>query len=293
MSLGSYLLDYENLSLVKKNSWKFGRPKILDLGMRYYDKHLDDVEQIVSNLEFMGLPASGVAIDRVLRQTVAHYYEKLFGLVKTFEAYWIAKNRIEFDSLEPFVEARETGKAVFIGQSHFGATYLMGIALMAQGYDLNVVGNFPEPAGSMLVQMGEAVTNRYGAGKANFVNLAEPGVDVPMEMMQLLGQRKIVSNVFDENNQFCKKVKLLGRTIMGGTGMDMILRSFLPDKAIVVTPFLVRTSDDTFHYQLDRHEPDPATIIDSMYRSLEKRISEHFEQWYFISELHESFVDAG
>jgi lauroyl/myristoyl acyltransferase len=292
MSIGSYLLTKERLELVKKKSWKFGRVEIIEQGMRYYDEHPEDVSRIQKNLEYMGLANQGAALDDVLREIAVHYFEKLFVMVKTYEAFWIAKNRIEMgESLNPFVEARETGKAVFVGQSHFGATYLMGIALTARGIDLNVVGNFPEPAGGMIKQTNDAIVEKYGAGSATLINLAQGDVDVPMEMMRLIMTGKVVSNVYDENNKFCKPVELLGRKIMGGTGMDLILRNFNDEKVVVVTPFLVRTSDETFRYELDRHELKSADIIKSFYRSLEKRIKAHCEQWYFIHELHHSFSE--
>ncbi|MCP4197003.1 MAG: hypothetical protein GY762_07610, partial [Proteobacteria bacterium] len=177
MSIGSFLLTKDNLELVGKNSWKFGRPKIIELGMRYYDDHPADVAQIVDNLAHLGLPSSGRDLDSVLEEIVVHYYEKLFVLVKTYEGYWIAKNRVDVgNSLEPFIEARETGKAVFVGQSHFGATYLMYLILMVHGFDINVVGNFPDPVGSLLVETNGAISEKYGTGKTNLLNMAEPGV---------------------------------------------------------------------------------------------------------------------
>lgn len=289
MSIGKYLLTKERLSLVGKKSWKFGRAEILNQGMAYYDNHPQDVQVIVDNLNFMELPSSGTALDTVLQQMVIHYYEKLFVLTKTYEAYWIAKNRIEMgDSLDVFEEAKETGKAVFIGQSHFGATYFMGLALMIHGLDINVVGKFPEPAGSMMRDHTKIIVDRWNVGNANIINLAEEGVDVPMEMMRLLLTKKIISNVYDENNQFSKPVTLLGKKLMGGTGMDLILRNFNDEKVIAITPFLIRTSDETFKYELDRHELRGDDIIASFYKSLEERVRNHFDQWYFIHELHHS-----
>jgi lauroyl/myristoyl acyltransferase len=292
MSIGSYLLTNERLEFVRKKSWKFGRIEIIEQGMRYYDSHPDDVDRIRKNLEYMGLPSQGAAMDSVLRGIVAHYFEKLFVMVKTYEIYWIAKNRVEMgNSLDPFLEAKETGKAVFVGQSHFGATYLMGIALTTRGIDLNVVGNFPDPVGGMMREINDLMVRKYGTGSAEFINLAKGDVDVPMEMMRLLMTGKVVSNVYDENNRFCRPVELLGKKVMGGTGMDLILRNFNEDKVIAVTPFLVRTSDETFRYELDKHELGRGDLIKSFYRSLEKRIERHCEQWYFIHELHHSFVN--
>jgi len=290
MSISKCLIAEEYRELVRRSSWKFGRPQVMEIGLRYFEEHPEEVSQIASNLRYMGLSDSGSDLNAVLEGIVAHYYEKLFVLVKTYETYWIAKNRIDIgDSLEPFREARETGKAVFIGQAHFGATYLMAGALAVHGLDQHVVGYFPEPVGGMLQESGRVLSERYQAGHTRVLNLAHAEVDVPLEMMQLLSRKKILSNVYDENNKFCKRVTLLGKPLMGGTGMDLILRNFSDEKVIVVTPFLVRTSDETFRYELDRHRLADGDIIASAFRSLERRVREHPEQWYFIRELHESF----
>jgi lauroyl/myristoyl acyltransferase len=294
MSVGSYLLTEQNMALVRSKSWKFGRPLIVESGLRYYDNHPADVQRIVDNLSYMGLPASGQALDDVLRETIAHYYEKLFVLVKGYEAFWIARNRIDFGaSLEVFSEAKSTSKGVFIGQAHFGATYLMASALMVNGISLSAVGLFPEPVGSLLKQGIRTLTERYGAAPAKILNLADPSQDVPVEMITRMVKGEVVSNVYDENNRFSKPVELLGRRIMGGTGMDLILRRFTDDRLIVVTPFLVRTSDETFRYELDRHYLSDGDIITGFYASLERRVRADPAQWYFIHELHESFATAG
>ncbi len=294
MSVGSSLLNKENLELVATHSWKFGRPKIIDLGMRYYEHHPKDVQRIADNLAYMGQPNSGDALDEVLRQIVIHYYEKLFVLVKKHEAYWMATQRVEMgDSLDVFAEAKATHKAVFIGQCHFGGTYLQSTVLAARGLDLNLVGNFPEPVGSMLRANIDSMSERYeGVGKTRLINLAEKDSDPSVHMIRCLATKKIISNVFDENNQFCKPVSVLGKTIMGGTGMDKFLARYNDDNLIVVTPFMIRTGDDSFRYEVDRHTLDSGDIVDSFYRSLEKRLMNHLPQWYFIHELHDSFPPA-
>ncbi len=293
MSIGSHLLNKDNLALVKKSSWQKGRPKIIEEGLRYYEAHPGDVELIASNLARMGLASSGAPLDEVLEHMAAHYYEKLFVLVKTYEAYWIALNRVEMppEALELFRRAKAEGKAVFVAQSHFGASYLLHFALMARGFDVTVVGNFPDPVRPMILTNAEAISAKWPAGGLTMLHVYDEGVDVPMEMMRGLMTRKIISNVFDENNALCRPQKLLGATVMGGTGMDLILRRFDDADVIAVTPFLIRTSEETFRYELDSHRLSGGDVIASFYRSLENRVERHPEQWYFIHEVHESFVD--
>jgi lauroyl/myristoyl acyltransferase len=291
MSLGSFLLTEDNLALVSKSSWRAGRREILEQGRRYYGENQSEAEQVASNLEHLGLPADGAALDATLDGVIAHYYEKLFVITKTYEAYRLAVERVEVGlSLAPLFEARRQGKGVFVGQTHFGATYLLGLTLMVHDLDLFMVARFPEPVGGMMMRVGETIARRFGTARARLINMAEADVDVPGEMMRLLIKRQIVSNVFDEHNSLCKRVELLGRPLMGGTGMDLILRNFDDERIAVVTPFIVRTSDETFRLEVDQHHLSRGDIIDSFFRSLEKRVSTHPDQWYFVHEVHENFV---
>jgi lauroyl/myristoyl acyltransferase len=294
MSLSSALLTPRNLELVRKDSWKFGRPKIIEAGLRYYEQHPEEVERIAANLAYVGLPNGPSQLERVVREILAHYYEKLFVLVKGYEAWWIASHRVETgESLAPFTHARETGRAVFVAQSHYGATYLLASVFMVHGIHLHMVGNFPEPVGTMLARNVDALREKFKTAKVSLLNLADPSVDVPMEMFRLLLSGEVVSNVFDENNAFSKPVTLLGRTVMGGSGMELFLRRFDDRKVMVVAPFLVRTSEDSFRLEADWHTLSGGEIVPRLFGSLEQRIRQDFAQWYFIHELHHSIPAEG
>ncbi|MBW2276369.1 MAG: hypothetical protein JRF63_02690 [Deltaproteobacteria bacterium] len=291
MSLGAFLQTEDNLALVGQSSWRSGRRSILEQGRRYYGEHEDEARRIAENLAHLGLPADGAALDATLDGVVVHYYEKLFVITKTFDAYRLARERVDVGlSLAPLFEARRQSKGVFVGQTHFGATYLLGLTLMVHDLDLFMVARFPEPVGEMMRRGGEAIVRRYGTARARLINMAEAGVDVPGEMLRLLIKRQIVSNVFDEHNSLCKQVELLGRPLLGGTGMDLILRNFDDERIAVFTPFIVRTSDETFRLEVDQHFLSKGDIIESFFRSLEKRVSAHPDQWYFIHEVHENFI---
>ncbi|MFO7736725.1 MAG: hypothetical protein R6W70_11005 [bacterium] len=293
MGIGEALLKKENLELVTKKAWKKSRPLIIDKGMEYYDKHPKDVERIVANLEYMDMPSSGTFLDNVLKEISAHYFEKLFVLTAAYEAYWVAEKKVEMDpDFKAVQDAVKRNEPVFIGQSHFGASYLIAISLMVRDIDFSFVGRFPEPVGSMLKKNADFLTERYKTASTRIINIADKNIDVPYEMFSALIRKEVISNVFDENNEFCKKVELLGKPLMGGSGMDEILKRFSNKPITVVTPFVVRTSGDSFRFELDLHSPDPENIIDSFYRSLEKRVEKYPEQWYFIHELHNSFPSS-
>jgi lauroyl/myristoyl acyltransferase len=289
LSIGKFLLNKENLNFVAKNSFKFGKPYIVDEGMKYFEKNSAEVERIGKNLQYMGLPSSGKNLDDTLRGIAVHYFEKLFVLTKNYEMFWIAKNKIETGcSLEIIKEAQDSKKAVFAAQSHFGASYFMSITFMVNGFNIASVGKFPEPVGSMIKNGSEIIAQKYGTGKTKLINIADPQCDVAYEMFSTLLRGGILSNVFDENNQFSNKADLLGKKVMGGSGMDIILQKWNDEKLVVVTPFLVRTGEDSYRFELDRHYLNKGNIIQSFYDSLGKRISSHPDQWYFIHELHEA-----
>jgi len=292
MSIGSHLLNPPNLDLVKRLSWKFGRPKILEQGLAYYASHPDEVDRVARNLEHMGLASSGAALDAALEGIVAHYYEKLFILVKGYEAVWIARERVEIapGALEPLEEAKATGKAVFLAGCHFGATYLQTLVLAARGYCVSAVGKFPGRVGETLRANDARFAERYGTGRTTFLDVSDPREDVPGAMLQQLMTGGVLSNVFDENNAFSMPRHLLGRTVHGGSGMDLILRRFTDQRVVVLTPFLVRTGPETFRFETDHHSLSSVDIVGDFYRSLGQRIQRHPEQWYFIHELHEALT---
>lgn len=290
MSLKEHLQTRENIERVTHESWKFSRRAILEQGLGYYESHPQDVDRVRSNLEHMGLDASPRAVSAALEGIVIHYFEKFFVMVKDFEAHWIVDNRVQMgEEIEWLREARDAGRGVFVGQSHFGGTYLLVPTLMTCGLDVTFVGLFPGPVFQMLGTNIDRYAARWQTGRATLVNVADEGALVPEIMIGALGSGDIVMNVFDENNAFSREVELLGRRIWGGSGMDRILSSFDAARVDVVTPFLVRTGEDSFRLEIDRHSLDSDDVVQDMYASLGKRIAEHPDQWYFLQELHHSF----
>jgi acyl transferase domain-containing protein/lauroyl/myristoyl acyltransferase len=290
--LGAYLLTAENLAFVKRVAWGPGRRHILEISREYFEGRPEEVATIAANLARVGLPCEGAALDAVLDGLAAHYYEKLFSLVKRYEAYWIARNRVDAgDALAVLSEARSSGRGVFLAQSHFGATYLMSSVLMSNGVEAGMVGLFPNPVGGQLQANIREFAARYGTARAHLINLSDPEVDAPAEMLVRLRRGEVVANVFDENNALSRPVRLLGHELYGGSGMDALLGRFTDNEIVVVTSFLVRISDETFRLEIDRHRLDAGDIVQSFYESLERRVRRHPEQWHFAHELHESFVD--
>lgn len=289
MSIGKFLLNKENLDYVGKNSFIFGKKFIIEKSLGYYDDNPAEVEQIVKNLEYMNLASSGGALDDVLKGLGTHYFDKLFILTKVFEMHWLAKNRIDYgNTMEVFEEAKERKVPVFVGHNHFGASYFMGISLMIHGLNVSSVGKFPEPVGSIIKGNSEKISEKFGIGKTNVINLADPDVDVAWEMFNTLLRGGILSNVFDESNEFSGEITMLGKKLIGGSGMDLILKKYNDEKIILVTPFIIRTGEDTFRFELDRHYMKDGNIIQSFYNSLGKRVEKYPDQWYFIHELHEA-----
>lgn len=291
--LGAHIQTKENMEMVAKESWKFGREKFIPIGMQFFKEHPEEVEQVVQNMKAFNLNTSEDSVQRVLKETVVHYYEKLFVLTKQYEAYWIVKNRVEVgDSLNPVKEALQSGKGVFIGQSHFGVTYFLPTVFMVHDISLFSVGYFPPPVGDILRNNTSRFAKKYDTGTFTIVNLAEEKVSPPLVMLQNLNQSKAVMNVFDEYNSLCKTVEIFGVKLKGGTGMDQILNSFSNDQLMVITPFLMRTSNETFKLEVDYHDLSSSNIIQDFFTSLQKRVAQYPEQWYFLQEVSENLEAA-
>jgi lauroyl/myristoyl acyltransferase len=290
MSLKEHLQTRENIERVARESWKFSRSAILEQGLSYYESHPQDVDRVRSNLEHMGLDASPESVRSALEGIVVHYFEKFFVMVKDFEAHWLVENRVQMgEEIEWLREARDAGRGVFVGQSHFGGTYLLVPCLMTSGLDVTFVGLFPGPVFQMLKSNIDRFAARWNTGRATLVNVADEGALVPEIMIGALGSGDVVMNVYDENNAFSREVELLGRRIWGGSGMDRILSSFDASRVEVVTPFLVRTGADSFRLEIDRHSLDSDDVVQDMYVSLGRRVAAHPDQWYFLQELHHAF----
>jgi lauroyl/myristoyl acyltransferase len=289
MSLKDHLQTREILEAVARQSWKHGRTTVLEQGMAYYDGHAEDVAQVRSNIGAMGLDDSDAAVSRALAGIVAHYFEKFFVMTKNFEAHWMVENRIDAgNALEPLHQARAEGKGVFIGQSHFGGTYLLVPTLITHGFDMSFVGLFPGPVFHMLEANVNSYTERWKTGRATIVNVADEGALVPEIMMGSLSTGELVMNVFDENNAFSREVDLLGTRIWGGSGMDRILSRMDPDKVVAATPFAIRTGDESYRIEIDMHDLRSVDIIQDMFDSLGRRVSANPDQWYFLQELQHS-----
>jgi lauroyl/myristoyl acyltransferase len=145
--------------------------------------------------------------------------------------------------------------------------------------------------------MLKANIDRYAAhwntGRATLVNVADEAALVPEIMIGALGSGECVMNVFDENNAFSRQVSLLGRQIFGGSGMDRILSAFDAQRVDVVTPFAVRTGDESFRLEAERHSLDSEDVVQDMFDALGHRVEANPDQWYFLQELHHSFGPAG
>jgi lauroyl/myristoyl acyltransferase len=294
MSLRDQLQTRESIETVSKQSWRHGREDILHKGLAYYDAHPGDVERVRENLALMGLDASPEAVRRACEGIVVHYFEKIFVMVKDFEAHWVIENRVDVtDALEPLARAREARRAVFLAQSHFGGTYLLVPTLMTHGFDVTFVALFPPPVFELLRANIERYASRWSTGRVTLVNLADADATAPEIMMAALGAGEIVMNVFDENNALSRDVTMLGRRIRGGSGMDRILARFPPERVDVLAPFMVRTSDEAFRLEVDRHSLASGDVIQDLYGSLERRVAAHPEQWYFVQELHHSLGQPG
>ena len=294
MSLKSHLETRETLELVARSSWQFGRRDVIASGMAWYDAHPEEAAIVGRNLEHMGLDSSPAALRRSLEGIVTHYFEKFFVMTKGFEAHWIVEKRVEVGgALAPLERARREGRAVFLGQSHFGGTYLLVPILITHGFDVTFIGLFPGRVFEMLKANIDAYSSRWKTGRATLVNIADADAPVPEIMMGAFASGEIVMNVFDENNALSRPVRLLGRTLHGGSGMDRILSRYSEDRVSVLAPFAVRTSTDSFRLEMDRLSLSSKDIVQDLFDSLGRRIAAASDQWYFIQELHHSLGPAG
>ncbi|MGM0462633.1 MAG: hypothetical protein ACQEQ4_09490, partial [Fibrobacterota bacterium] len=104
-----------------------------------------------------------------------------------------------------------------------------------------------------------------------------------LDMYAALRRKELLFTVFDEETEYSTEVELFGKRILGGAGIDKIIK---PARAFikVFTLFMVRTGDTTYRLEIHPVDENSKTPAQDMYRNLENVLSTHLEQWYFLHE---------
>ena len=131
------------------------------------------------------------------------------------------------------------------------------------------------------------VIETLGYGRTKFFEVDKQPI---MELAFGLKEGETFFSVLDEHTPFSVDVNFLGKTITGGAGIDKIIDFIGKDEIKVYFTIMVRVENN---YKLDLHRIDlnSDNYIQEMFNIYEKYVLEHYEQWFFLQEVHENIPE--
>ena len=265
---------------------------VLEAGEQWYCEHPGESDQIRNNLHAFGFEANSDLVASVQHHVLLHYYEKMLPLFCPADVYadYLAQRVDDTEAMVRVQRAREAGRACLIAISHFGAVELIAPTLARQSMPVATVLRFTTPELSQAAHERSLEFERSGRfGPVRFIEVGKPGVAAALEMAAVVRRRDILVSVFDERTEYSVPVKLRGRTIWGGAGLDRLLR-FSGGPASLLAAFMVRTGEECYRLEMREVDTSAPSPVQPLCDHLDSLLREHVVQWYF---LHENipFVD--
>jgi lauroyl/myristoyl acyltransferase len=256
------------------------------LGAEWFRDRPEESELIARNLRDLGLADDEGVVARIREHIVLHYYEKLLPLCGDPAYYhrFLADTAEVDGAVGRLTEAAGAGRGVLLAVPHFGAVELIAPALAARSLPVTAVLRFKTPE---LSAMANAHVRRMAESglfrEITFIEIGKPGTNAALDMAAVLRRGEILLSVFDERTEYSVPVKLMGRTVWGGAGLDKLI-SFAGASIDIHAAFMLRESLDRCSLHLRGIDPQGGNPIQQLYDELESMLAGHLEQWYFLHE---------
>jgi lauroyl/myristoyl acyltransferase len=285
MSLSKYIQSPEILNNIFGKKPEALQEAILKKGWEWYADHPGETALIQKNLLSLGFPVSDDLVFNIQMHVIFHYYEKLLPLCGTPQWYHsFIKERVDSrEAVNTLSDARKN-QGILIAVAHFGAVEFLAPALALHMLPIHSVLRFSterfSESAKKYVQSMEA-TGLFGP--IRFIEIGKLGTMVALEMAAVLRNREILISVFDEETEYSIPVELFGKQVLGGAGLDRLLR-FTNAPVSAFNAFVTRTGNGRYALTLlpiDLSLPDP---VQSMFKNLERMVKQNPEQWYFLHE---------
>lgn len=286
MSLSKYLQSQEILQYVPGKKPDELRSFILDKGLDWYIQHPEESERIKNNLCCLDISASDDLIMDIQKHVILHYYEKILPLCGSPEFYYnFLNDNVDLkDAINTLKKAINEGNGILIAAAHFGGVELIVPCLSMHKLPLHIALRFTtEQFSSIAHKVAEKMAASGFFDQIIFIEVGKPGTMAALDMAGVLRKKEVLISVFDEKTDYSIPVKLFGKEVWGGAGLDRLLR-FTKTEVSVFNAFMIRT--DTGTYQLKVIEINIVTEnpVQSMFANLEKIVEDNLEQWYFLHE---------
>ena len=284
MSLSKTLQSPEILSRIVGKNFDELKEILISAGNAYYEKNTEESETIRQNLAEFGLPNDCETVKDVQKHIIYHYAEKIFPLTGTpAQLAEFIETRIDFSEAKKLLEtALENGSAL-VATPHFGGVEFITPTMSFMKMPVNPVLKFTtQNLSDKIRAFAEAMEKSGKFAKINFIELGKPNSQGALAMAGVLNKKEILFSVFDEETPYSKPAKLLSKKVLGGAGLDKLLK-FANENVSVFTVFMLRKGDN-YEMKLLPINLKEENPIQQMYSNLESILRENFVQWYFLHE---------
>ncbi|MDR0304056.1 MAG: hypothetical protein LBH98_04705 [Chitinispirillales bacterium] len=259
--------------------------KILTVkGGEYYTQNPQESELIKNNLLSFGLPCDAKTVKKVQENIIYHYVEKIFPFTGTpAQLAEFIEKRIDFFDARNLISAALKNGSVLIATPHFAGVECITPTIAYMKFLVNAVLKFKtQNLSDKSHNFAKSMEESGLFAPINFIELGKPGSQGALLMANALKKKEVLFSVFDEETPYSKPVKLFGKNVLGGAGLDKILK-FVDDNFSVFTVFMIRNGEN-YEMKLLPIDVKSENPIQKMYENLEKVLEKNFVQWYFLHE---------
>ncbi|MCL1947198.1 MAG: hypothetical protein FWF51_08650 [Chitinivibrionia bacterium] len=284
MGLSKTLQSAEILQKISGKSFDETKEILLLKGNEYYAQNGEESEVIRKNLANFNLPNDEKTIKEVQLNIIYHYAEKVFPLTGTpAQLAEFIKERVDFSTAKTQIDAAIKNGSILIATPHFGGVECVTPTISYMKFPINPVLKFTTQNLSVQIRdFAEAMEKSGFFAKINFIELGKPNSQGALSMAQVLGKKEILFSVFDEETPYSKPVNLFGKKVLGGAGLDKLLK-FASENVTVFTVFMIR-KNEKYEMKLLPINAKSDNPIQEMYNNLENVLQKNFTQWYFLHE---------
>lgn len=286
MSLSKYLQSPEVLHGIPGKEPEELQSYIYDKCSTWYAEHPEESELIRRNLQRLDIAPSDKLLEDIQRHVFLHYCEKFLAIYKSPEEYSnFLKNSVDLqDTVKVLRDALLKGNGILITAAHFGAIEFLIPSISMYQLPLNAAIRFAtEQFSKRTYAHAEKMKNSGFFSQVNLIEIGKPGTIAALDMAAVLRKKEILFTVFDEKTDYSIPVKLFGKEVWGGAGLDRLIQ-FIKTPVSVFTAFMVRTGKDSYQLKLIEVDRSSDNIIQSMFINLEEVVNENLAQWYFLHE---------
>lgn len=285
MSLSKCLQSVEILTDIKGKSFSYIEELLTEKGMQWFSENPDEEKLISDNLEALGLEFTPELVQEIKRHIILHYVEKILALSGTPEEFsQVIDSHVDYSEAKELIEKASEKGGVLIATPHFGGVELVVPTIARMGKLPNAVMRFSTPELSEKAQgFADMMASTGHFSQIKFIEIGKPGVSSAMEMAAALRRKEVLFTVFDEETEHSSVVELFGKKVLGGAGLDKLLR-FTGEDVSVFNVFMTRTAPQQFKMVLKEVDPKGDDPIQQMYNHLEDALKENLVQWYFLHE---------